>query len=495
MTFSVAGGDRRFKGEIYAQDPRIDAATRTVLVRAWCDNPGCTAAAGRVRQRGAGAGRARRGHPGALGGGDSRDSTKSTCTWSARTRRRSGAPWRRARGSKARCTFCRDSTKATSSSPPGLQQMRPGQLIRTARRVTHDARRNQHSTAGVHDRDVGADHAVRRHRAHASLACANIRRWIRRRSRSPRLMPGAAAEVVQAQITEPIEEALNTVAGIQTLTSTSREGASQISAEFSLDTNLETAASDVRDQLARAVRYLPPDVNPPILNKADADSTPIFGLALSSGTRTQLELGAYANTLEREAADRARHRLGRSARGEALCDAPVDGSREAHRLQPLAARRARRHRAREHRAALGPHRRRGHRVAGQDPVATEHARGIQCTHRQAHRRQRGALPRHRLRGARRGQRTRRAQDGRYADRRPVFQAAARRQPDRDRRRVARAARADPQGDSRRHQGRRGLRQHRVRAALAARGDRDHLHRLRCWWCWWCSRSCASGARR
>ena len=109
---------------------------------------------------------------------------------------------------------------------------------------------------------------------------------------------GAAADVVQAQITEPIEEALNTVAGVQTLTSNSREGASQVSAEFSLDTNLETAASDVRDQLARAVRYLPPDVNPPILNKADADSTPIFGLALSSATRTQLELGAYANTLK-----------------------------------------------------------------------------------------------------------------------------------------------------------------------------------------------------
>ena len=110
--------------------------------------------------------------------------------------------------------------------------------------------------------------------------------------------PGAAAEVVQAQITEPIEEALNTVAGVKTLTSNSREGASQISAEFSLDTNLETAASDVRDQLARAVRYLPPDVNPPILNKADADSSPIFGLALSSSQRTQLELGAYANTLK-----------------------------------------------------------------------------------------------------------------------------------------------------------------------------------------------------
>jgi multidrug efflux pump subunit AcrB len=109
--------------------------------------------------------------------------------------------------------------------------------------------------------------------------------------------PGAAAEVVQAQITEPIEEAVNSVAGIKTLTSTSREGASQITAEFALGADLETAASDVRDQLARAVRFLPPDVNPPILNKANADSQPIFGLALSSDTRSQLELGAYADGL------------------------------------------------------------------------------------------------------------------------------------------------------------------------------------------------------
>src|SRR5688572_15590521 len=65
--------------------------------------------------------------------------------------------------------------------------------------------------------------------------------------------PGAAAEVVQAQITEPIEEAVNGVAGIKTLTSVSREGASQINAEFDLGADLETAASDVRDQLARAV--------------------------------------------------------------------------------------------------------------------------------------------------------------------------------------------------------------------------------------------------
>lgn len=108
---------------------------------------------------------------------------------------------------------------------------------------------------------------------------------------------GAAAEIVQAQVTETIEQAVNTVAGIETLASVSREGASIITAEFSLDTDLDVAASDVRDQLSRAVRRLPVDVNPPILNKSDADSSPIFGLALSSRHRSQLELGAYADSL------------------------------------------------------------------------------------------------------------------------------------------------------------------------------------------------------
>ena len=110
--------------------------------------------------------------------------------------------------------------------------------------------------------------------------------------------PGAAAEVVEAQITAPIEEAVNSVAGIRTLMATSREGASQITAEFTLDTNLDTAASDVRDQLSRAARNLPPDANPPILIKSNADSTPIFGLSIRSERRSQLELSAFADTLK-----------------------------------------------------------------------------------------------------------------------------------------------------------------------------------------------------
>ena len=108
---------------------------------------------------------------------------------------------------------------------------------------------------------------------------------------------GASAEIIEAQITEPLEAAINTVAGIRALRSTSREGASQITVEFSLDTDIESAANDVRDQIARAAQRLPPDVNPPIVNKADADSQPIFGITLSSDRRSQLELGAIAESL------------------------------------------------------------------------------------------------------------------------------------------------------------------------------------------------------
>lgn len=110
--------------------------------------------------------------------------------------------------------------------------------------------------------------------------------------------PGAGAGIIETQITEPLEEAVNSVAGIRTLTSTSREGASQISVEFTLETDLDTAASDVRDQIARAVRLLPPDANPPIIVKSNADSTPIFQLILGSAQRSPLALSAYADVIK-----------------------------------------------------------------------------------------------------------------------------------------------------------------------------------------------------
>ncbi len=134
--------------------------------------------------------------------------------------------------------------------------------------------------------------------------------------------PGASAEIIEAQITEPLEEAINSVAGIRTLTSTSREGSSQIVAEFTLDTPLDTAASDVRDQISRAQRNLPPDANPPVLNKSNADSSPLLGLALRSERRTPLELSAYA--------DRLKERL-QTVPGVASVDQPAE-KRYAMRL-------------------------------------------------------------------------------------------------------------------------------------------------------------------
>jgi len=108
---------------------------------------------------------------------------------------------------------------------------------------------------------------------------------------------GASADVIETQITEPLEESINGVAGIRTLTSTSREGRSTVVAEFGLDADLERAANDVRDAVSRAVRNLPPDVEPPRVSKADADSRPIVQVTLGSPTRSLLELTRLADEL------------------------------------------------------------------------------------------------------------------------------------------------------------------------------------------------------
>lgn len=109
--------------------------------------------------------------------------------------------------------------------------------------------------------------------------------------------PGASAEIIESQITEPIEAAVNAVAGIRTISSTSREGASQVTVEFALGSDLETAANDVRDKLGQAVRNLPADANPPVVEKADSDAQPFFGIVVSSPTRDLMPLTAYAETL------------------------------------------------------------------------------------------------------------------------------------------------------------------------------------------------------
>ncbi|MDR1938109.1 MAG: efflux RND transporter permease subunit, partial [Tannerellaceae bacterium] len=86
--------------------------------------------------------------------------------------------------------------------------------------------------------------------------------------------PGANAEVIMNQITEPLEQNINGIPGIRSLSSVSSQGQSRITVEFELSVDLETAANDVRDKVSRAQRYLPRDCDPPTVSKADADATP-----------------------------------------------------------------------------------------------------------------------------------------------------------------------------------------------------------------------------
>ena len=101
---------------------------------------------------------------------------------------------------------------------------------------------------------------------------------------------GANADVIESQITEPLEDAINGIAGIRTLTSVSREGRSSITVEFELGVSIEAAANDVRDKVSGALNNLPRDVDPPVVEKADADSSPIIFLSVASDKRDLLDL-------------------------------------------------------------------------------------------------------------------------------------------------------------------------------------------------------------
>lgn len=111
---------------------------------------------------------------------------------------------------------------------------------------------------------------------------------------------GANADVIESQITEPLEESINGIAGIKSLTSASRDGRSTITVEFDIDIDMEAAANDVRDRVSRALFNLPPDIDMPIVSKADADATPIVFLNIQSDTRSLLELSEIANNIFKE---------------------------------------------------------------------------------------------------------------------------------------------------------------------------------------------------
>ena len=111
---------------------------------------------------------------------------------------------------------------------------------------------------------------------------------------------GANADVIENQITEPLEQNINGIPGIRSLSSVSQQGQSRITVEFELSVDLETAANDVRDKVSRAQRYLPRDCDPPTVSKADADATPILMVAIQSDKRSLLELSEIADLTVKE---------------------------------------------------------------------------------------------------------------------------------------------------------------------------------------------------
>jgi multidrug efflux pump len=110
--------------------------------------------------------------------------------------------------------------------------------------------------------------------------------------------PGANADIVESQITEPLEKAINGIAGIKNITSLSSQGTSNINVEFDLNIDLEAAANDVRDKVSQAQRGLPRDLDaPPVVSKADASSDAIISMTVQSSTRNQLQITEYANNV------------------------------------------------------------------------------------------------------------------------------------------------------------------------------------------------------
>ncbi|MEO8234714.1 MAG: efflux RND transporter permease subunit [Flavobacterium sp.] len=109
---------------------------------------------------------------------------------------------------------------------------------------------------------------------------------------------GANADIIESQITEPLEKAINSIDGIRNISSSSNQGSSNITIEFNLDKNLEEAANDVRDKVSQAVRSLPQDIDaPPVVSKADADSEPIITMTVQSDNKNVLELSDYADNV------------------------------------------------------------------------------------------------------------------------------------------------------------------------------------------------------
>ncbi len=109
---------------------------------------------------------------------------------------------------------------------------------------------------------------------------------------------GANSDIIESQITEPLEKAINSIDGIRNITSSSSQGSSSITVEFNLDKDLEEAANDVRDKVSQAIRSLPQDIDAaPVVSKADANSDAIISMTVQSDSRSPLELSDYAENV------------------------------------------------------------------------------------------------------------------------------------------------------------------------------------------------------
>ncbi len=106
---------------------------------------------------------------------------------------------------------------------------------------------------------------------------------------------GANAEIIESQITEPLEEQINSIDGVKILSSISTDGRSTITIEFMPQMDLNNAANDVRDKVSKAIKMLPPDADPPTVNKADANAETILSITVQSQKRSLLELTQIGN--------------------------------------------------------------------------------------------------------------------------------------------------------------------------------------------------------
>lgn len=110
--------------------------------------------------------------------------------------------------------------------------------------------------------------------------------------------PGANSDIIESQITEPLEKSINSIDGIRNISSSSNQGTSNITIEFNLDKNIEEAANDVRDKVSQAARNLPRDIDGlPVVSKADANSDAIISLTIQSDKRNVTDLSDFAENV------------------------------------------------------------------------------------------------------------------------------------------------------------------------------------------------------